>query len=918
MLVVAYSKCLFFDLLFFVDKVMAELFLRADFFGALIPPLNSENTNRCYNAISEYLWTKIRSAFPKTVNSVKTLTEDKTQNNEYTLVYGAVQSGKSRAIMVIAWYCCFISLDRCPVVLTINLDSVRTDFMKKAGPNGEINQLINTAVHDPAFENLVRPMMTADQIRELDLTGGFSGDALYRWFSLKPTDFRAMSKQQHAPIGDLPVLLQNPANLNQVIKYHKINNSSGKKVFVIVDEIHRMYTEPMQKRLFGLTEKSLPKKNGATNCICMMYWLHDKCRELKLELVGVTATPARATTDVHVYPSRLIKLESDAVVIASTHLQYYGSFNEKEIKTETTVFDVTESCETVVSVLKNIISRPACSFQFGNETRIAIKTVLITINHYQEDHQIVRSTLESDPEIGGLLEVFVVNSNDDCGQKLQEVFDSLARVSKTSKLHQTKLAYGAVVIIGQGCFAAGVSVKPIGNQRIEFRERGNERGDESTATKTFMLFGLTDQIYVATTGGRPKSLECNLQAMRIFGWYPRNYDLHLWSSQLDLDLLRDQLKTNRHLVDRYDQSPESIKTYVYDPRLLYKLYDKDPYRADKASYPIERLNTTMRPVWTDGRREMELKTKVYPVGTWMADGDGLKTFSDQELLTLSGFFGQRDQQITLRRRVKMAVETFMDDTAERKLVLDRIYSKFQIPYSDTRYREILRASMHPGPTVGSAPVNAYLTGFARENTRLSDMFLVVFEEEWDKRPSGEANCTYYFQDTPKTWIIVHPHKTSIKEHGRLDYMITTTRALSREHANVLSRIDNVGDYDDTHSGGGSSRTNRQKEHKFKNGWHMFMHVLRNLYAGNKIDIKGVSQKWKGLSTEQKLEYKKWIKRNYASIADRVSKVTQRWLSGDNAAQIDPDPESEDISIEISESMDIAKRMLIDIRIKKET
>lgn len=158
--------------------------LSADFFTGSF----YHNKTIAYWTIVDSIERNIRQKYPETWNSVQSYLQkldDHSNDARFDLINGDVQSGKSRAIMIVAWICSFRLLDKVPVVLTINLDSVRKDFIGKASPQGEINKVICDTFKSIDFQREIIGQFSEVEIKELSLSGGFESDALVEWFSLK-------------------------------------------------------------------------------------------------------------------------------------------------------------------------------------------------------------------------------------------------------------------------------------------------------------------------------------------------------------------------------------------------------------------------------------------------------------------------------------------------------------------------------------------------------------------------------------------------------------------------------------------------------------------------------------------------------------------------------------------------------------
>ena len=120
-------------------------------FKTVISGRENAHLNEDYWEIIDACWKQLIESFPKTYQSLKPIFKkiDKREfENSYDLIYGPVQSGKSRAIMMIMWYSIFMKTGIVPTVLTIKLSSVRIDFMSKMSRHGELNSIVESVILD--------------------------------------------------------------------------------------------------------------------------------------------------------------------------------------------------------------------------------------------------------------------------------------------------------------------------------------------------------------------------------------------------------------------------------------------------------------------------------------------------------------------------------------------------------------------------------------------------------------------------------------------------------------------------------------------------------------------------------------------------------------------------------------------------
>lgn len=741
-----------------------------------------------YDQIAIDLWTELQNRFPLTCNSIKDpISELNTcQKLKFDLIYGDVQSGKSRAILLLSWYSCFIKQNIVPVVLTINLSVVRDDFTAKASDYGEINQIaieyINKKYKDHPDLNAIKTHFKLSTITYHDIKNSDT--------NIKP--------------GQILVLLQEPHNIAQLVKYWQSIMSTQSKLLVMVDEMHKMYTTHQQ---FGV------------NNISLLEWLINQCKLDKLYLLGITATPGRSIVNTTNYPNKIYKLESDPI----SGTKYYGidSINMSNLVD----FNLVSTVEHILQKKHNNI-----------QNQQVIKQILITIDKSKAGHVQIKNTLES--KFGDKLLIYVINNDTD---KLHDCYRNIHNDLKNSTVCH-KLINGAIVIIGQTCLSAGVSVKPPPGIDIQLTSNNTR----------YKLFGITDQIYDTFTTSKPKSMENNIQAMRLLGCYPIGYKPTLWiKSDVDQKLLSEQFRLNNFLANSYHDSPISIKYYTSN--MVFKLFIDDPYvynSTDNHQYAV----------FPDNKQKYNhmFNTMILPVGKWLQSDSFFE--SDESTLnninshtTLSDLHNNFKSQHILKKAVFESVKHHLDSD-----ILPSIENHFDAPYDDDRYNKIIIASAHPHKNSDNL-VNCYLTGTFQHYTTIDNLNLVVFTDSAESRKQKiKPTDTICFQENTTKFIYVYGHcpGSYIFEHSNISVI---DQVLSTCNSNNFEQL--VNDYSAT---------------KYHTGWSVY-YLWYQTYVGPS-KLSAIASNWNKLDKPDRLIFLDGIKNSQP--IDQIIQVYNLHLSNE--------------------------------------
>lgn len=776
-----------------------------------MPTRKGAHLNKKYWEIVDQCWKKMLACLPKTYESLKDIfdsIESRDFLKNFDAFWGRVQEGKSAAIMLIAWYSVFMETDIVPVVLTINLGSARNDFLAKMSIHGAVNKIIRDTISQEFPEYI-------EYIPFFQLQG------------------IGLDEIRHGKLAhnQIPVLIQHPANLEEIIKlYHRISTDRHQSLLVLIDEYHKMYTETFNKRMYGLPRTVINKKE--MGCQSMMYWFHEKVSQNKIGLIGISATQARAICDPHLKPRRCLKLQSDGI----PGFTYFGKlsglptreFYKNEHRYITNGIIPVDHGDDEISITQKILALPD---RIYNNKKI-VKVVLVMTDTLTEVHQSIAKTLtDAFPRVL----VRIVNSSNDVGSRLADIFDELS--TTTSPEIYEKLATGGLFIIGDRCFAASVSVRPPPGVEIKFMYQNED----------WQLFALTDQIYQATNGkGVARSLEQNMQAMRLFGQYPPELYPRLWIMGTEREekinqrrVLIDQGFINEELVHRYDGSIESISTYKAK-YMKFELFENDPYclpAGSPSKYQIEFEQT--KPTGLIGHLHHH-ETKLYPIGQWLKEDGVVQYYSDKlyPWTKLSDFHKHMPKKDTpdkmnlgsVSQQDQHELKRTIQEACRRRGLL--IPNHFLVPYTASRYEAIIRCSVHPKQDQFYQAAS-FLSGEFGAETRLSDLYLVMFDDPilYSDIPSSRNNddWNYYFQITPTKYAVIHKTNTTVSKYT---HKYQKEYELSDDHYKCLKHLE-VRVLDSIKNG------------KPKNCYHLFQAFCKQVY-GNANALKWKNSPYENL------------------------------------------------------------------------
>jgi hypothetical protein len=671
-----------------------------------------------YWVVVNAVWSNMKTTHPQTFKTIEPLLDAYRNNTNpvYDVLFGNVQSGKSKAITMIAWYCCYVIGNMIPAILTIDLSCVRTDFMGKA-------ENMRTKDIEPVIKQ---------QFHNYDATAQAK---LTDYFCLKMkthSDTKSSKTTTEPDIGTVFCYLQQKDNIKSLICEYKKHQ---KTMIVIVDEVQKMYTEKMRKK--SDTHEQL--MDPETTNHHLMFWLYKKCIDHKIHLLGVTATPVCALTDIDCYPKKVVELGLDA---PCEQMEYYGNFMKDE--GNSAVVEQKENKmvrlhhhgdDSYSSILKRISKRDHTPQKGETE----IKVVLITTERDNLPQETIKEELSAIPHVLS----YCFNQTTSKKMTLEDIWNDVE-----TKLNENVCKVGAIVIIGKNSFSAGVSVKPPPpKNKISITIRG----------MTYVVNGVTDQIYKISD---QPSMETTLQAMRLFGWYPTNHQSHLHivgslkNREKDIAFMRSIVSTNREIVKQYKTDPRSLRIIVTNVR---NFYNGNPYKSESYHFKIS-TNQSL-----EHKHKHNQETYIGTTIVKISDAiDMKKISSDIDLTKPFTTYGGNDQY---QRKLKTPLKEYLK-------TMHGINNRFQCPWSVARHDEIIKNCIHPGK--GSTwQVNAFLTGEHGAETPINRAVLVIFDLQWEDRLDLVINSEqerHTFKSGENQWITVFSQQQFALEHKYLDLM----------------------------------------------------------------------------------------------------------------------------------------------------
>jgi hypothetical protein len=731
----------------------------------------SESSNNVVDRNKEYydIVEAIKRRFEKRYSPVYDLCEKilmgiQTSQGNYHLLLGLVQSGKSLPISWLVWCLNFRKEFHKPtILLTINLDTVRRDFMGKIGRSGIVQQIVYEVCGE---------MMT-------DLTN----EEIAYFFCPRPFDLPKLKGKKVLELGEVPILIMHPQNHKGVIRsfLRFVTGPTQKVPVFIMDEVHSLYSGTKE----FIENNGILLKDKDTNR-AMISWLLDKVKEHKTSMIGITATPYRTMADTHVYPDKgcVYKLP---LVAPFPNMKYYGEGGDGKVNIflRPHYVTVSEVASEIASEISSEISSEVASevaSEISSEVASEISSEISSEVDNVEDHEdILSKNLKKGRKMTKKARKALKKDGDFNYRIIEEILDRPAfkvpvtrtstsapvvvdasfrlRVSEVREVTKVEVPLvlitlerynmqqeelrdaikerfgdrvycqvinqqgdpkldeyfyeclesdvvckeGACIIIGNNSLKAGISVKPAPGTSCSKTIDGQE----------YFISGITDQIsdFSKING------ESDMQLLRILGWYPEVHQCNLWLSD-------EEAKKNYyelyHIYEQFEQAYDGHPSTVGEISTT-----ADQICGGYCHYSRNtRSNSKVHKQFCKLEDAMELTTQVIFLGD-LPDLDLEKWISTDKVEKISDLF----KKATLRNRFRTELFSALKQS---DIVFDT--TRFQIPTNKQRLNEIIDSAFLPGDK-DQWKVNSFLYGPDAEESSLIDSYIIWFDHPYDQRPT---------------------------------------------------------------------------------------------------------------------------------------------------------------------------------------
>ena len=734
------------------------------------------NKTRKFIKFVDLVKCEFRKRFPNTFKSIESILKCVENGDEsyYHLVYGLVQSGKSLAISILLYLLNCNGLYT--VFMTKNLSAIRMDIIHKL-ENGKISDIVNQCIKKIGFsknaEKFLRPKLWQLSDTKTDNDISFENQDI--------CDKKFI----------IPVLLMNHSNNECLAEFVKM--VEDKRVVFIVDEYHSWFTN---QKTFIETGEINP-----TSGLAILHWMHDFCSRTKNYFIGITATPFRVLADTLLFPDHknIVKLKNDPPV---KDFLYRGIFEngKSSKKTDICTYKCPKNSKDdkkysyIVNIVKKIYSDKKKGI-YGKQCPF----VFITVETFVEKHENIRNVLLDEfKEYEEYFHIFMFNEKEE--KTLDECFEDIDENVKKN---------GVVVIIGSKKLDTGITVKPTKRDKY--------------------IWGLTDQVVPEF-----KSLEYNIQLLRLCGWYPKSHVSRLWVPEKEETVYtRDILNLTNTILTEYEKDPNSILSILSNnPKMrnicgigsndLFKFSSKYQHRILKEKPKMSSISSNEMIVFD---------TKCIPAREYFVG-------TDFENLKICDLFKNRKKQNEVR--------TILENNCNLDL------KAFKIGYSKSRYNEILKSVICPNTkNKASWRINGFLFGHKQENTMLVNSWVVLFDVPWYKRKKAKVakkpnsreshesqkshDRKFTFKATDKHWIdythgqFTFKNPDKIGERHNIGNVINETYETllttnsenlkfnkKRKHTKNAKNSNNV------------NNVNKVKTKRRQNAWGLFRAVVKSL------------------------------------------------------------------------------------------
>jgi len=429
------------------------------------------------------------------------------QRFNFSALIGETQQGKTLVMHLVTWTMIFVH-GYTPCYLTKKLSALRDDAMDKL--NGG---LINTIIDQVCTE-----LNCIQLAKKFKLTGKVG-----------------LTIQGSLGAGTVPVFLMQPENNLKVLQW--MRSITGANPVFFIDEVHELYPIKDYLGAQGLTLGRLEK--GKIHNHALIHMIARTCKNLKCDMLGITATPHRMlTSDPEVYPTSLFKIPCQAPSEGLVRIGY--DEDSEEFKGATFHANI-----DVIQVVKEILHRPSVTLSNGMRQ---IRFLNITVDHYNEDMAWTRGIIMenfTDQQVRARL--FIQGGSDyhdvNC-KDLDEFFDM-------SGVPESVITDGVIVLIGKSREAAGITIKP------SFKLTATGRHQRTIDGVTYTVSGITDMMLKL-----PDNMETAEQLFgRASGWFDPAHEVHFWLPEKHIqDVRTGVIQTKRALINKYDGKlgPESV------------------------------------------------------------------------------------------------------------------------------------------------------------------------------------------------------------------------------------------------------------------------------------------------------------------------------------------------------------------------
>lgn len=590
----------------------------------------------------------------------------------FDILYGLVQSGKSIAALMIMWVI-IIQHHYHVAFITKNRTDVRLDILSKM-KHGSLPEIISKVCLKHGLTEGQKQSFLVDPVVGLS------------------------SKSRKTGQQVLPIFLMNSANNREVLKFFKSFRSlHGTHCVFVVDEVHELYT--------GSPESILKGELNIGEARTLLHKIWEYCKTSQASLLGITATPASAmVADPLCWVNDIYTLKAD---LPAPGLSYYG-YTHDSTELTGTVAHLKEHND--INTIRKILQRPRVTLQNGNK-----EVRFIYISSYTEckDQYALLETLQEEFGDEIYAKMFVgVETAQKWDISSEHVAPTLNDFFKPEHLTDKICQQGAMILIAQKKLAAACTVKP---------ELGAKACEREILNEKYSVTGITDQI--SKCAG---NMEAQMQRFRLFGWYPVGHESNFWTEEASLDDVNTGIiKTMQDIIKQYDgtKGPESLAEFSSSMSTIKQVCSGAQLYNVGKRYGVSWKLSTQLP--TEG---VELETELH---RGLVDQEQF----DADHRTLRQFAYVKKSSADPQRG-----EDAKEARDALKAQLEKGDSAFQMPWPqntethrDSRYNDILKASVHPRGEESNWRVNAFVYHQDLFNCSIDQLTTIQFKETYEER-----------------------------------------------------------------------------------------------------------------------------------------------------------------------------------------